>query len=104
MRIILQSPGGAVSAALRRAGYKPLRIHGAESESYIRTLRRADYPRFHIYVYKKKSTLAINLHYDEKRPSYKGTRAHTAQYQGELVAGEAARVLQILEGFGYRRA
>jgi len=34
----------------------------------------------------------LNLHLDQKQPSYAGAPAHNAEYDGDLVAAEMARI------------
>ena len=59
---------------------------------------KSGYPRFHAYV--KVNDLsretAINLHLDQKKPIYKGSPAHSAEYNSEVVKKEVERIKQIL--------
>ena len=59
--------------------------------SFVRRIS-GDYPRYHAYTHLETSTLVINLHIDQKKPSYSGTRAHAGEYDGELVEREIARI------------
>jgi len=63
----------------------------------VGTAGRYGYPRFHIYLTVKDSGLIFDLHLDQKKPSYKGTAAHSGEYDGEVVAREAERIKQILK-------
>lgn len=62
------------------------------------------YPRFHLYLRVDGSTgspqeiknLIFNLHLDQKRPIYKGTTAHSGEYDGEVVEKEAERIKKII--------
>jgi len=47
------------------------------------------YPRFHIYLKIDGKNLIFNLHLDQKKPIYKGTPAHSGEYDGDLVKKEA---------------
>ena len=58
---------------------------------------RYGYPRFHIYLVVKGNDMFFDLHLDQKKPSYKGTTAHSGEYDGETVAKEAKRIKQILK-------
>lgn len=69
--------------------------------SYARRLGRQDYPRFHIYIKDLDDGFEINLHLDQKKPSYKGSSAHSGEYDGELVEQEALRIKQIIDSLKY---
>jgi len=55
------------------------------------------YPRFHIYLEQNEDNIVINLHLDQKKPSYKGAKAHNAEYDGIAVENEAERLKQFFE-------
>lgn len=76
---------------LRSLGYAPSR--GGE-ESYIRRLRGSLYPRFHLYINQDARGMVLNLHLDQKQPSYAGTSAHAGEYDGATVEAEADRIRQ----------
>jgi len=91
---------GNVFNLMRQAGYY---FEGKEGEELVfsRPLSGSGsgYPRFHIYTKEvSHETLEANLHLDQKRPSYKGTAAHAAEYEGEIVEREVKRIKQIIEG------
>jgi len=79
---------------MRRAGYHPVDGKKEGELVFVRTLGPSEYPRFHAYV----SDGTINLHLDQKRPVYKGTPAHAAEYEGEIVEKEAQRIKNIIMG------
>ncbi|KKU92987.1 MAG: hypothetical protein UY45_C0001G0091 [Parcubacteria group bacterium GW2011_GWA1_49_26] len=74
---------------MRECGYTP-----QEKLVFHRFLARRRYPKFHIYasVSANKKTAVLNLHLDQKRPSYKGSHAHSAEYDGPVVENEAVRI------------
>ena len=84
---------------LRTCGYAFERQEGEEL-SFVRRLAGTDYPRFHIYAHIEEirnpkseiRNLIVNLHLDQKKPSYKGTSAHSGEYAGELVEEEINRI------------
>jgi len=78
---------------LRQAGYR-VDHHdiSTKQDSFIRRLRSAPYPRFHIYGEKRDNMLILNIHLDQKKPSYEGSHAHSGEYDGELVEGEVKRI------------
>ncbi|MFH1841272.1 MAG: hypothetical protein ABH800_00630 [Candidatus Nealsonbacteria bacterium] len=84
---------------MRRCGYVFDRKKNDEL-AFSRSLgaSRSGYPKFHVYLKVDESSreTVINLHLDQKKPSYKETSAHSAEYEGELVEREAERIKQIL--------
>ena len=75
--------------------------HGAGAEaSCMRRVSGYDYPRYHAYIHTEKTNdyklktknLIINLHIDQKKPSYGTTAAHSGEYDGELVEREMKRI------------
>ena len=84
---------------MRHCGYAP---EGADEntgeQKWTRPLMGRRYPRFHIYSRTSAdSTKAIlELHLDQKQPSYEGTRAHSGEYDGPVVAREAQRIQNLV--------
>lgn len=99
MKFTINKPQDNILNLARKLGYMP---RGAEGKEFIfvRPLLGRDYPRFHLYIKedKEKSALFLNLHLDQKKPSYAGSPAHSGEYQGELVEKEAERIKEIVEG------
>lgn len=98
IKIKTEQLGGTSPAQwLRRAGYVYIVDRQTDQESFARRFNRDFYPRFHLYVQLEpdKDFLFFNLHLDHKKASYEGQSRHSADYDGELVEGEAAR-LQVL--------
>ena len=56
------------------------------------------YPRFHIYARTDEISreAVFNLHLDQKKPVYKGSVAHSGEYESEIVKKEAERIKNIL--------
>jgi hypothetical protein len=82
---------------MRRAGYGLIYDRRTGRESYVRHLGRMLYPRFHMYVEEYGDNYSFNLHLDQKQPSYSGARAHSGEYDGELVEEEMERVKTFLK-------
>lgn len=97
MKFILKFQGNVYNL-MRKAGYHPHETGEGET-SFVRRLNGSDYPRFHIYVSRETqdSEVIINLHLDQKKPIYKGTAAHSGEYEGELVEKEMGRIKQVAE-------
>ncbi len=86
---------------LRKAGYTYIPERVDSERSFVRRLTRDFYPRFHIYYKlgkdKEGSEMAMfNLHLDQKKPGYVGFNRHNAEYEGELVEQEIARLKSFL--------
>ena len=81
---------------LRKAGYG---FQGEDKDrsqlSFVRPKR--SYPRFHIYLKQEKDSLVFTLHLDQKKPIYKGTTAHSGEYEGKIVEEEATRIKGIIK-------
>ena len=80
---------------LRRQGYA---VHrgGDGQTSYVRRVGGDAYPRYHCYVEQVGPRLVMNLHLDQKQPSYGGSAAHAGEYAGPIVEAEVARLRQAL--------
>lgn len=87
---------GNIYSAMRECGY-----HFEREEAWELVFSRiigssaSGYPRFHLYV-KMGNGTHFNLHLDQKKPIYKGAKAHGGEYEGELVEQEAERIKQLL--------
>jgi len=86
--ILDQPPEGL----LRQAGYAYLMDRNTGQESYVRRLNRGFYPRFHLYLKEQDGQVIFDLHLDQKQASYEGAPAHNAEYDGDIVEQEMARI------------
>jgi len=101
IKLSKQSLGGMpVAQWLRRAGYALIYDRHSGQESFSRRFSRDFYPRFHLYVQDipESNLLYFNLHLDHKRASYEGVSRHSADYDGQLVEEEAARLRSLFLG------
>lgn len=107
MRLILDKNilDQAPEQLLRQAGYAYLMDRHTGQESFVRRLNRDFYPRFHLYL-EEQSTgagrngqIILNLHLDQKQASYEGARAHNAEYDGDVVEREMARIKSYAPSF-----
>lgn len=92
MIIRLPDSGQRIENVLRGIGYTPFVDPNTGEQSFVRRLGTYFYPRFHVYVEKTDGELRINLHLDQKRPSYPGFRKHSGEYGGPTVETEADRI------------
>lgn len=96
MIITIARPDNQPDVIFRRAGYVPFRDPRSGEESYVRRLGIHFYPRFHLYVEEIPGKLRLNLHLDQKQPSYQGFRKHSGEYDGSTVEAEAERLYTAL--------
>ena len=83
---------------MRRAGYHQFNDYNSGNTSYIRRLSDGFYPRFHVYIETDKDNrTSINLHLDQKKPSYAGAHAHSADYDGSAVETEGKRLQGLID-------
>ncbi len=98
MKLIFQNVKYDAIFLMRKAGYGYERQDPQTKEhAFSRRLGAYQYPRFHIYARKEGDTLVVNLHLDQKKPSYAGTTAHSGEYDGEIVEAEAERIKTLME-------
>ncbi len=81
----------------RSAGYIYIESRQTGQASFVRPFGQGHYPRFHIYIEEEGDTLTINLHLDQKKPSYKGTAAHSGEYDSPVVRAEINRLKNLLK-------
>jgi len=91
MTFELNNPNYNIVHFVRLIGYKPLGYTERQELNCVRPLG-ADYPRFHLYIRQHSASVICNLHLDQKKPSYKGTTAHSGDYDSEVVREEAKRI------------
>lgn len=98
MKFFIVLPKENVYTFFRRLGY---RFEKQKRGQFVfsRIIGGASsYPRFHLYTRPKandnEDLLELNLHLDQKRPIYKGARAHGGEYEGEKIQQEAKRIQQ----------
>jgi len=80
---------------IRRRGYS-YRGRRGEEMMFVRRAGFSDYPRFHIYLKEEESGFVLNLHLDQKKASYAGSRAHSGEREGEVIEKEAERISGII--------
>lgn len=83
---------------MRRSGYAAFRDPNTGQSSFVKRIAGDNYPRFHIYVNKDKDNReVIDLHLDQKKPSYAGSRAHSGEYEGGAVEVEGNRLAGLIK-------
>ena len=81
---------------MQRAGYAEFRDPRTGEISYTRRLGTHFYPRFHVYIEEQGNGMRVNLHLDQKQPSYPGFRKHSGEYSGPTVEAEMERLNGLL--------
>lgn len=76
---------------MRRAGYGEL-MKGNGSVSYARRLSGREFPRLHVYLEQTAEGISVAIHLDQKGACYRGTSAHSGEYDGPIVETEARRI------------
>ena len=90
MKITVDHPNDYARNLLHKCGYAAFDDPNTKEVSYVRRLTSDFYPRFHAYAEEKDEKLFINIHLDQKKPSYKGAdHMHSGEYEGEIVEREA---------------
>ncbi len=95
MIVRVPKPAYQLLVIVRRAGYSEFRDPRTGETSYVRRLGTNFYPRFHLYAEDEGQGWRLNLHLDQKQPSYQGFTKHSGEYDGPVIESEAAR----LKGF-----
>ncbi len=85
---VLQNP----LVVLRKAGYSSFTDPNTGEESFILRLTAEFYPRFHLYVEAHQNEITLNLHLDQKKPSYGTHHAHSGEYDGSTIEKEMRRI------------
>lgn len=98
MKITISKTTANPRDLIRRAGYAEFRDPRTGEISYVRRLHLNFFPRFHAHLEKDGENVVINLHLDQKQPSYRArdVRAHAGEYDGAVVTGEAERIKAVL--------
>lgn len=93
MRFNIKDSKENISTFLKRCGYTFEGNSGRTGEmKFSRFILGNRYPKFHLYC--KESY--CNLHLDQKQPSYRGSKAHSGEYDGKLVEDEVERIQSLL--------
>jgi hypothetical protein len=98
MQIRLENTKLNPASFMRSCGYSLERAEGNEL-SFMRRIAGSDYPRLHAYTHMEDGTLVINLHLDQKKPSYDGANAHSGEYDSDLVTEESERIKSFSESY-----
>ena len=86
---------------IRRCGYGEYYDKRLGKVSYMKRAHISTmFPRYHVYIVEQKDGgIVLDLHLDQKRPSYKGTTMHAGEYEGGAVEIEAKRIREQVKKF-----
>jgi len=79
---------------IRRAGYSEHYDRRSGQTSYARRLTPNIFPKFHVYLTDRETTVEVSLHLDQKQPSYGSGHMHSGDYDGPVVEKEMERIQQ----------
>ena len=106
MKFTLKNIQENATSLARKIGYQPLGMSPGNEFEMVREMGgRGHYPRFHVFLKEINSPdsgsyggkeFILNLHLDQKKPSYGGNHAHSGEYDGEVVSEEMKRIKEIL--------
>lgn len=86
----------SINDLMRMIGYQPAYFQEKGEFSIIRKISGGEYPRFHLYIKEENGGFSFNLHLDQKKPSYEGSRGHSGEYEGEIIELEVERIKSLL--------
>jgi hypothetical protein len=97
MKFSVKLSGKTLYNTMRQAGYAPALTKTSASKPgnelvFYRSLSGQDFPKFHIYAAAADGIASLNIHLDQKKPSYSGSHAHAGEYEGDLIETEVARI------------
>lgn len=85
-------------AFMRQSGYAAFTDPNTRKSSYVKRIAGDNYPRFHVYLgINKDNQEYIDLHLDQKKPSYAGAHAHSGEYEGGAVEVEGNRLAGLIK-------
>ena len=80
----------------RRLGYVFVRREEGDM-SFVRSLARSGYPRFHIFAHMQEDDLVIKIHLDQKKQTYgSGTRHHGEYDNDGALKDEVERIKKMI--------
>ncbi len=92
MKITIPKPPDGIRTRIMRAGYHEHRDPYTGKMSFSHRLGSYHYPRFHLYITEGATEVLLDLHLDQKQPSYAGSHMHAGEYDGDTVEREAERL------------
>ena len=106
MKIFLQNHPSNITLFMRRLGYHPDRRQKPGSLSFSKSIGNYGYPKFHVYVNDinnradrnpSSTNFLLNLHIDMKQASYKGSSAHSGEYENSEWLNQEAELIKSVD-------
>lgn len=101
MRITILLNGENVLSFMRRAGYG-FQKEASGEVAFVRRVGQSPFPRFHVYATESvvsgqwlvvsRKEIVINLHIDQKQPTYGSGSVHSGEYDGPAIVAEIERL------------
>lgn len=82
MRFTFNRQEDSAVTIMRRLGYTYQYEKNGEM-SFVRSLARAGFPRFHCYVKTERGRLVFSIHLDQKRETYGKETRHHGEYEND---------------------
>jgi len=93
MQIIIEKLDISPENLIKKCGYIEITNPHNGENSFARSIHAGRfYPRFHVYLEKKNGKQILSIHMDAKKPIYKGTTAHSGEYDTPIVKEELERI------------
>ena len=84
---------------LKRCSYAEFRDPNTQKISYVHRPGTGFYPRFHVYLQDHPKGFVIDIHLDQKQPSYGGgSHLHSGEYDTPVVKNEIMRIAEAITG------
>lgn len=84
---------------LKRCGYSEFVDPKTQKLSYVRRPGMGFYPRFHVYLKDHPQGFIVDIHLDQKKPSYGGgSHMHSGEYDTPVVKSELVRIAEAITG------
>jgi hypothetical protein len=96
MKFVFEKKNINILDLFRNAGYSYRGVVEGDM-SFIKRVGYNEYPHYHIYAKDLGKEISLNMHLDQKRPSYSGASAHSGEYNGDLVEKEMERVKEVIK-------
>jgi hypothetical protein len=97
MRIKIDNFKENPASFFRRIGYVFVRRE-EDDMSFVRSMSRSGYPRFHIFAHMEQENLVINIHLDQKKETYGSGTRHHGEYENEgTLKGEIERIKKLFK-------
>ncbi len=96
MELTLKHTDKSIHDIMELTGYTTVHFQREGEFSIVRPLKKSGYPRFHLYGTQQNSTIILNLHLEQEKPSFESVDGHTGDADSPAVKEEMERIEQLL--------